>query len=158
MGHPTDPLMRVATSGTEATAKHYSNTPATPGFVFTSVGPDEVPAWAALPKPPTGSVRFALKLLTAQSVTLIPQNAVIVATNVAIQTAYDVGTTIQVGRAAAPALLQSSTDNAPQIPAQYLSPQDVDWGPVALPVVATISGSPTSGSAVVRVDYALPQP
>lgn len=47
MGHPTDPIMRVATSGTEATGKNYSNTTATTGFVFTSAGPDAVPEWAA---------------------------------------------------------------------------------------------------------------
>lgn len=46
MGHPADPIMRVDTSGTEARGKHYSNDPATPGFVFTSMGPDEVPTWA----------------------------------------------------------------------------------------------------------------
>lgn len=45
MGHPNDPLMRVGTSGTEATAKNYSNTPATAGFFFQSVGPDAVPVW-----------------------------------------------------------------------------------------------------------------
>lgn len=45
--------MRVGTSGTEATGKNYSNSPATPGTVFTSAGPDEVPDWApSLPGPP----------------------------------------------------------------------------------------------------------
>lgn len=47
MGHPTDPIMRVATSGTEATGKNYSNSPATAGLVFTSAGADVVPIWAA---------------------------------------------------------------------------------------------------------------
>lgn len=156
MGHPTDPLMRVATSGTEASAKHYSNTVATPGFVLTSIGPDQVPVWAL--GATTGSVRFALQLVTTQSITLIPGNAVVIATSVTIQSAYDVGTTIEVGRAGAPALLQDSAANTPQIPAQYLSPQDVAWGATPLAVRATVSGGPTAGAAVVRVDYAIPQP
>lgn len=46
MGHPTDPLMRVATSGTEATGKNYGNSPATAGLVLTSAGPDLPPDWA----------------------------------------------------------------------------------------------------------------
>lgn len=54
MGHPTDPLMRVATSGTEATGKNYSNSPATAGTVLTSAGPDAVPEWAASSPGPPG--------------------------------------------------------------------------------------------------------
>ncbi len=46
MGHPTDPLMRVANSGLEARGKHYSDTPATAGLVLTSAGPEAIPVWA----------------------------------------------------------------------------------------------------------------
>ncbi len=42
-----DPLMRVGTSGTQATGKNYSNDPATAGLVLTSDGPDDVPKWEA---------------------------------------------------------------------------------------------------------------
>lgn len=159
MGHPTDPIMRVATSGTEATGKHYSNTPATAGLVFTSAGEDAVPIWApGGAGSNAGSIRFAIGTATTQSVMGIPANAVVTATNVTVQTAYSAGAVIEIGRAGAIALLQSSAANAPQIADEYLRPQDVDWGPLALPVVATISGGPAVGAAVVRVDFVLPQP
>lgn len=130
------------------------------GFVrvrgATPIGPNDFVTLAA--SSTYDSLRFAVALVTTQSVTLIPANAVVVATSVTIQSAYDLGTTIEIGRAGAPALLQASIVNSPQAPDQYLSPQDVAWGAVPLAVVATVSGGPTTGAAVVRVDYVIPRP
>lgn len=64
MGHPTDPLMRVSTSGTEAVAKNYSNSVATVGLAFISQGPDQVPIWGT----PAGGIAAIYQAVLANTV------------------------------------------------------------------------------------------
>jgi len=89
----------------------------------------------------------------------IPANARVLDTIVEITTEYSGGATITVGNSSSPALLQGTTDNAPQqtgVPNRFSVEQDTDWGGSPLPVRTTIAGSPGAGAGVVTVIFTNP--
>lgn len=92
------------------------------------------------------------------SVTSIPANAIVYRASLDIQTAYDNGATIEVGRTGSTSLLMTTTDSAPTnvAPNMYQVPQDTDWGGAALPLLVTIANAPTVGAGFAIVEYALP--
>jgi hypothetical protein len=107
----------------------------------------------------TGSIREIRMPITTSasqsSAVSIPANAVIAEATVKITTAYDVGT-IAVGRTGSTSLLVGATDNLPTAIGSYQIEQDTTWGASALPVLVTITGSPTTGAGFVIVKYAVP--
>jgi hypothetical protein len=98
-------------------------------------------------------VRFAITTTAAQnSVTQIPNNAIVISTELDITTPYSGGATITVGNAASPASLMATTDNNPQAIGLYQSMEDqaLTGGPGT--VLVTIAGAPAAGAgfAIVR--------
>ena len=99
-------------------------------------------------------VRFVLGTGAAQSsVTSIPAGATIVEATLSVTTPYSGGTTISLGQTGSVSLLQATTDNVATAANQYEVKQDTPWGAGALQVLATISGAPSVGAAVVIVKY-----
>ncbi len=105
------------------------------------------------------AVRFPLGTAPAQtSVTSIPAGAIVQNILLEIITAYSPGTLIQVGNATDPSLLMDTPDNAPTFENQYEAVQATSWGPLALPVLVTVTGAPTVGVGECVVTYTLPNP
>lgn len=104
-------------------------------------------------------LRFPLDTQGSQlSGTLIPAGAIVTSSLVDIFTPYSPGTLMEVGQAGSSTLLMSSEDVATGFMNQYEAFQDTSWGASALPVVVTVSGSPTVGSGACLVTYTLPNP
>ncbi len=97
---------------------------------------------------------------TQDSVSSVPANARIIATQFIPTTPYTAGGTVAIGRAGSTSLLQATTDNDPQdtTASTYNVNLDAAWGGAALPVRTTIGGAPAAGAGVVIVRYAVPQP
>lgn len=101
-------------------------------------------------------IRFAVGTApVVDSLTAIPDNAVVLSTVVDVRTAYDLGTTITVGKVGIPDLLQSDTDNFPPVPGNYPKVCDIDWGAIAT-IRASIGNAPSVGDGWVVVQYSLP--
>ena len=86
----------------------------------------------------------------------IPANAIVTSCAVQVLTQYSPGTTITVGQTGQTSLLMGTTDIYPTVAAEYEASQRTPWGSSALPVLATVSGSPSVGSAVVLLKYCSP--
>lgn len=90
--------------------------------------------------------------------TSLPANSVVTRCALDVTTQYSAGTTIVIGQTGSSSLLMSATgagtDGEPAVgPNLYDAPQDTAWGSTALPVLVTISGSPSVGAAFVLVEY-----
>jgi hypothetical protein len=105
------------------------------------------------------AIRFPIDTGAIQnSATSIPVGFRVLRTVVEITAPYDPGTTITVGRTGAPALLQDTPDNTPNLAADYAVDEDIDWGPTATPVRATIAGAPAAGAGFILVEFVEPLP
>lgn len=104
-------------------------------------------------------IRFDLTTAVAQtSVTAIPAGAIVTNAFLDITTPYSPGSSIQVGQLGAVSLLMSNSDSDSAVANQYEAPQDTDWGPLSLPVLVTVSGSPVVGAGICVVTYTQPNP
>lgn len=115
--------------------------------------------WSNLAPSVAGSslcIQVTTGLATVSSVTSIPANAVITRVVTTVSTAYSAGTTISVGQTGTVSLLQATGDITPQTIDSYGSSLPVAWGSSALPVLITITGSPTVGAGTVLVQYTSP--
>lgn len=93
---------------------------------------------------------------TYTSESLIPANAIILFSSVTVTEGYSLGANMQVGQTGNLGLLQTTADIFPQDENQYVATQRTPWGATQLPVIVTITGSPSVGEAFVTVEYALP--
>jgi hypothetical protein len=93
---------------------------------------------------------------TTSSATSIPSGAVVTYAAISIVTPYSDGTTIEVGQSDAVSSLIGTNDVAPTVVNTYEVQQVTPWGGTAMPVLVTVSGSLSVGSAVVVVKYAVP--
>jgi hypothetical protein len=90
------------------------------------------------------------------SATSIPANAIILRSDVNVEVAFSNGATIAVGQTGTTNLLQGTADSTPQTVDLYDALQRTNWGNSALPVLVTITGSPSVGSGHVTVSYTVP--
>lgn len=97
-------------------------------------------------------IRFALSLISANSITALPAGSIIHAVSLNITGVYDGGTTIAIGFAGTPAALMGTGDNNPQAIGLYRIDLDYIWI-LANVILATITGVPVGGSAWVIVEY-----
>jgi hypothetical protein len=94
---------------------------------------------------------------TTTSVTSIPANAIILRSTINVTTPYSALATIAVGQTGSTGLLQGAADGqSAQVANTYDAPQTTSWGGSSLPVVVTITGSPSLGAGVVYVTYTSP--
>ena len=99
-------------------------------------------------------IRFALGTGAAQnSVTQIPNNALVISTEINVTTPYSGGATITVGNAGTPALLQATTDNNPQAAGIYQVMGDTSYTGGPATVLVTIAGAPVAGVGACIVRY-----
>lgn len=100
-------------------------------------------------------IQFTLALATASSNDNIPANSKPLIAEIQITSVYDGGATIAIGRTGSTSLLQATTDNNPASADTYVVDiePNIAWGASALPVLATITGAPTTGAAQIRVWY-----
>jgi hypothetical protein len=105
-------------------------------------------------------IRFAITTAAAQnSVTSIPNGAIVVDAELSIVTPYTGGTTITVGNAGSPALLMAATDSAPGAAGLYQVMQDTTFTGGPATVLVTIAGGPVAGAGFAIVRYVqAPQP
>jgi hypothetical protein len=105
-------------------------------------------------------IRFALTNAAAQnSVTSIPNNAIVVDAELSVTTPYSGGATITVGNAGSPALLMGTGDNNPQANGLYQVHQDTAFAGGPATVLVTIAGAPAAGAGFCIVRYVqAPQP
>lgn len=102
-------------------------------------------------------IRYAITTAATQtSITNIPANAIVRRAYVEIDVLYSPGTAMQVGQTGSPNLLMSSSDIYPTVSGAYEAIQDTPWGITSLPVLLTVSGSPSVGSGFVVVEYSIP--
>ena len=101
-------------------------------------------------------IKLPVALVTVQSVVQIPADAVVLDANVKIKAPYDGAATFKVGNSAVDNLLQDVGDNAPAAVGDYSVPQYTEWGAVARPLLVTVGGAPTIGSANVFVLCGVP--
>jgi hypothetical protein len=112
----------------------------------------------------TGSERVVEYTVTTSASTdsskQIPANAKVYRREVEIVTAYPSGVDIQVGNSDDPDLLIASDSSPkrlkPQKVGTYVVTSAVSWGASQLPVQTSITNTPASGEAIVRVWYASP--
>jgi len=105
------------------------------------------------------TIRFAVATSSTSSTTQIPANAQILEASITMVSAYDTGTTIDIGQSGDTDLLIPNNKNKPtKADTSWTVPYPTgqDWGASDESVLATVSGSPTSGSAVVLVKYCVP--
>lgn len=100
-------------------------------------------------------VRFALALVTASSVTLIPATAQVVKSQVEITTPYSAGGTIDIGDGTTVDLIHDQTEIKETKAGAYQVEQDTAW-PLGTAVTATVGGAPAAGAAIVSVWYVIP--
>jgi hypothetical protein len=98
-------------------------------------------------------IQYNITTTTASSSTTLPAGAVIIATQIQIVSAYTTGATISIGYTGGTSNFMATTDNVPATTGIYSNWVMGTSMPSALPVLATISGSPVAGSATVRVLY-----
>lgn len=102
-------------------------------------------------------IRFAITTSASQtSTTSIPANAIILRASLDIQTAYDNNATITVGRTGSASLMMASSDSFVTTQNMFQVDQDTDFGGSALPVLVTVTGTPTVGAGFCLVEYATP--
>lgn len=105
----------------------------------------------------TYAIEFAIGTGAAQtSTTSIPANATVLRCELTVATPFSAGTTISIGRTAATTLLMATTDNVATVAGEYDAPQRTAWGVSALPVLATVAGSPSVGAGTCTVVYTIP--
>ena len=93
------------------------------------------------------------------STTPIPPGALILYVAVVVTVAFSGGTTIKVGVQGSTSLLIPTSSVTATTPGTYLGTvPNTGWPPTALPVEATVAGSPSVGAAYVLVQYTLPDP
>lgn len=106
-------------------------------------------------------IRFTLSgaggATTTDSATQIPANAYVTETRVDVTGAFDGGSAIAIGDSADTDRLVTTVQNDPATPATYQFPQDVLW-PAARAVRATLTGTSTTGTAIISVWYTIPNP
>lgn len=102
----------------------------------------------------TYMIRFALALVTADSVTSLPVGAVVYDARLDVTTPYSPGATIEIGTTGSLNQFQATTDNDPQVANLYSAPQDSVVNAPSV-IVATVAGAPAAGTAEVMVLYAL---
>lgn len=100
-------------------------------------------------------VRFDLGLVDGASDFVLPAGARVTDAELDVTTPYSPGTTVTIGRASSPALLQGAGDNDPEVEALYGRHQDTAWGTAAA-VVATVAGAPAVGASAVIVRFTMP--
>jgi hypothetical protein len=99
-------------------------------------------------------IRIPIALAASySSLTFIPANAVVVNAWLDVVAAYTPGTTITIGNAASPALLQNVLDNNPVLVGLHRKAQNTGWGAIPATVLVTIAGGPVAGSGFVLVEY-----
>jgi hypothetical protein len=98
-------------------------------------------------------VQYNITTTTASSSTTLPSGAVIISAQLQIVSAYSAGTTITLGYTGNTTGFMATTDNVPGTVGIYSNWVMGVSLPSALPVLATISGSPAAGSATVRIMY-----
>lgn len=99
-------------------------------------------------------IRFALNTTATQTSTAtIPANSRIVKSVVEITTAYDGGTTIDVGHSGTADLIQPDTKVKETKIGVYVVNQDTDWGGSSLAVQVTVGGAPAAGVGICTVYY-----
>lgn len=115
------------------------------------------------PMSATRTIRFQIGTAASQqSASSVPANAIITRAYLDMQSAgaapYSAGTTIQIGRTGAAALLMDVADSVPTAAAGHIynAQQGTPWGGAALPVLVTIAGAPGAGVGFVYVEYAIP--
>ncbi len=120
---------------------------------------DDSTQQGAGPAPPSDTkmlIQFSITAAggaTQSSVTSIPAGALVLRSGVHVTTPFSPGTTIAVGQTGSASLLQATGDNLPTIADLHNKPNDVAWGGSALPVLATVGGSPAAGAADIIVEY-----
>ena len=102
-------------------------------------------------------IRFQLGTATKSSTTQIPGSSRILYTAVQIIDVYDAGARISIGHSGDDELLMTINDNTPQQLGTYVVDNDVLFPGVATSVLATVTGSPTNGSAIVIVRHSQPE-
>ncbi len=120
------------------------------------LGPSSAPVAAA---GAVQEIRFAIGTGAAQnSVTSVPNGAVVLSAELNIVTPYSAAATLQVGRAASLALLMATTDNNPQEAGLYQVAQDTVFpGPAT--ILVSVAGAPAAGAGFCIVRYVqTPQP
>ena len=103
-------------------------------------------------------IRFILDTTATQdSTAVLPANSRVIFASIEITTAYDGGTSIQVGTTATADLFQAAGDNNPQSAANriYEASQDTDAGAASVVRVA-VSNTPAAGAGVCVVRYTAP--
>lgn len=103
------------------------------------------------------TLRFLVANASISSVLQIPGGSRIVFASLQIIDAYDVGATITLGYAASPTILMSATDNVPQRIGTYMIDHDVEFPGLPTTVLATVSGAPVNGAAIVTVRHTQPE-
>jgi hypothetical protein len=105
-------------------------------------------------------IRFAIGTGAAQnSVTQIPNGAIVVDAELDIVTPYSGGATISVGNAGTPNLLMLTTDSNPQAAGLYQVHQDTVYAGGPATVLVTVAGGPVAGAGFAIVRYVQgPQP
>jgi hypothetical protein len=99
-------------------------------------------------------IRFAITNAAAQnSVTQIPNNAIVVDAELDIVTPYSGGATITVGNAGSPALLMAAGDSNPQAAGLYQDHQDTVYTGGPATVLVTVAGAPAAGAGFCIVRY-----
>ena len=100
-------------------------------------------------------IRIPVALVTVASAASIPLNAVVLRAFLDVTTPYSVGTTIELGTAASPALFMATSQNTPTSADLYDNPQDTVNG-TADPLLVTIAGGPGAGAGFACVEYVIP--
>lgn len=122
-------------------------------------GPPGPPGPAGPPGPgEAGGVQtidFTIGTGTVDSVTSIPNTAIVYNAWITITTPYSGGATLELGSAATPTLLQGTSDNNPQVDNIYALEQRTPW-PIAGAVRCTVGGAPGVGAGKVTIQYSGP--
>lgn len=104
-------------------------------------------------------VEFDISTGASQASTFsIPANASVYEVYLEIDTAYDPGATIEIGRTGDTDLLMTTSANNPQgtVGDIYKCTSITDWGGSSLPVLVSVGGSPSAGAGTVVVKFATP--
>lgn len=113
-------------------------------------------ATASGPPPAADEMEIAFSVTTAtvSSVTSIPNGSDILRAYVHVLSAYSGGATLTIGRTGSATLISDGTDINLQQTGTYDLPGacGVAWGAAAV-VLATIAGSPSTGSAKIYIVY-----
>ena len=107
----------------------------------------------------SGEIRFVIGTAAAQlSANRPAAGAFGSVAQIEITTPYSPGTSIEIGQAGTPALLQGIGDNVPTASPPVTFSEEQDSPLVNLPILVTIAGGPVAGAGVVVVRWAVPSP